>query len=49
MMTRGTKQFVDLFDRAQVFSATPGQNGWTIADTSSSGTDRKSTRLNSSH
>ena len=38
MMTRGTKQFVDLFDRAQVFSATPGQNGWTIADTSSSGT-----------
>ena len=29
MMTRGTKQFVDLFDRAQVFSATPGQNGWT--------------------
>lgn len=38
MITRGTKQFVDLFDRAQSFTSTPGQNGWTIADTSSAGT-----------
>jgi hypothetical protein len=35
---RGVRCWKDLFDRAQVFSATPGQNGWTIADTSSAGT-----------
>jgi hypothetical protein len=38
MITRGTRNFCDLFDRAQSFTTTPGQNGWTIADTSSSGT-----------
>jgi len=32
-----THTFVDEFNRAQVLSATPGQNGWTIADTSSAG------------
>lgn len=30
--------FCDMFDRAQAFTTTPGQNGWTIADTSSGGT-----------
>jgi hypothetical protein len=38
MITRGVRPFCDLFDRAQSFTTTPGQNGWTIADTSSSGT-----------
>lgn len=38
MIYRGTRCWSDKFDRAQVYSATPGQNGWTIADTSSSGT-----------
>lgn len=38
MITRGTAEFCDLFDRAQAFTTTPGMNGWTIADTSSSGT-----------
>ena len=38
MIARGVRCFRDLFDRAQVFSATPGQNGWTIADTSTNGT-----------
>lgn len=28
----------EFFDRAQAFTTTPGQNGWTIKDTSSSGT-----------
>lgn len=28
----------EMFARAQAFTTTPGQNGWTIADTSSSGT-----------
>ena len=37
-VTRGTKTFVDDFDRAQAFTTTPGMNGWTIKDTSSSGT-----------
>lgn len=36
-VSRGTVKVCDLFDRAQVYSATPGHNGWTIADTSSSG------------
>lgn len=34
----GTTKFIENFDRAQAFTTTPGQNGWTIADTSSSGT-----------
>ncbi len=38
MITRGISILSDLFDRAQEFTTTPGQNGWTIADTSSSGT-----------
>jgi len=36
-VTRGTRTLCDLFDRAQVFSTTPGHNGWTIKDNSSSG------------
>lgn len=38
MISRGTRQFDDFFDRAQGFTTTPGQNGWTIADTSTGGT-----------
>lgn len=38
MITRGVREFCELFDRAQAFTTTPGQNGWTIADTSASGT-----------
>jgi hypothetical protein len=38
MISRGVQEFCDMFDRAQAFTTTPGQNGWTIADTSSSGT-----------
>lgn len=38
MVSRGIKTFIDNFDRAQAFTTTPGQNGWTIADTSSAGT-----------
>ncbi len=38
MITRGTNIFSDMFDRAQAFSTTPGQNGWTIADSSAAGT-----------
>jgi len=37
-VSRGVSTFFDNFDRAQAFTTTPGQNGWTIADTSSSGT-----------
>lgn len=37
MIARGVKTFIDNFDRAQAFTTTPGQNGWTIADTSSAG------------
>ena len=33
----GTTTFIDNFDRAQILTTTPGQNGWTIADTSSAG------------
>lgn len=29
---------VDRFDRAQALTATPGHNGWTVADTSAAGT-----------
>lgn len=38
MIFRKVRKWCDSFDRAQVFSTTPGMNGWTIADTSSSGT-----------
>jgi hypothetical protein len=38
MISRGVREFTDHFDRAQAFTTTPGQNGWTIADTSSAGT-----------
>ena len=38
MISRGIEIWKDMFARAQVFSATPGENGWTIADTSSAGT-----------
>lgn len=38
MIKRGVKCWEEMFDRAQAFTTTPGQNGWTIADTSSAGT-----------
>lgn len=38
MISRGTREYEDFFDRAQAFTTTPGQNGWTAADTSSAGT-----------
>lgn len=38
MIVRGTREFIDHFDRAQALTTTPGQNGWTIEDTSSGGT-----------
>lgn len=38
MITRGVAEFCENFARAQAFTTTPGQNGWTIADTSASGT-----------
>ena len=34
---RETVEFVDRFNRPQAYTTTPGQNGWTIADTSSGG------------
>lgn len=37
-VSSGVTTFIDQFDRAQVFSTTPGMNGWTIKDTSSAGT-----------
>ncbi len=37
-VSRGNRVWSDFFDRAQAFTTTPGQNGWTIADTSSAGT-----------
>lgn len=36
--TSGTETITDDFRRAQSFTTTPGFNGWTIKDTSSSGT-----------
>ena len=33
----GTIELIDHFNRAQVLSTTPGQNGWTVKDTSSAG------------
>lgn len=38
MAWAGTTTFIDNFDRAQALSTTPGMNGWTVKDTSSSGT-----------
>jgi hypothetical protein len=38
LATSGTTTFHDDFRRAQSFTTTPGMNGWTIKDTSSSGT-----------
>ena len=38
MIVRGTREFVDHFDRAQALTTTPGVNGWTVKDTSSAGT-----------
>lgn len=38
MAWAGTDCLIDNFNRAQAFTTTPGQNGWTIADTSSGGT-----------
>jgi len=37
-VTRGVITKVENFDRAQAFTTTPGEGGWTIADTSSAGT-----------
>lgn len=37
-VSRGVITEVENFNRAQSFTTTPGQNGWTIADTSSAGT-----------
>lgn len=38
MLARGIIENVDNFDRAQALTTTPGYNGWTVADTSASGT-----------
>lgn len=38
MIVRGTRTFVDYFDRAQTLAATAGMNGWAVDDVSSSGT-----------
>lgn len=38
MVIREVRRFTDNFDRAQAFTTTPGENGWTIKDTSSGGT-----------
>lgn len=38
MISRGIDSFCDSFRRGQTYSTTPGMNGWTIADTSASGT-----------
>ena len=37
-ITREVKVWRDDFDRAQALTTTPGQNGWTIKDTSTTGT-----------
>jgi hypothetical protein len=37
MVSRDVVRFVDKFNRAQVLSTSPGQNGWTVADTSAAG------------
>ena len=38
MAWAGTECFIDNFNRAQAITTTPGQNGWTIKDTSAAGT-----------
>jgi hypothetical protein len=38
MIARGVRTFIDHFDRAQAYTTTPGHNGWTIYDVSSTGT-----------
>ncbi len=38
MISRGVRTFIDNFDRAQAYTTTAGMNGWTIADTSATGT-----------
>lgn len=38
MVNRESICFVDYFNRAQALTTTPGQNGWTVKDTSSAGT-----------
>jgi len=38
MIQRGTSLWHDDFRRAQILTTTPGHNGWTVKDTSSSGT-----------
>lgn len=37
-ISRGVIDFLDNFDRAQALTTTPGQNGWTVKDTSAAGT-----------
>lgn len=46
MINRGVACFDGLFNRAQEFTTTPGQDGWTIADTSSAGTPTYLTATN---
>ena len=36
-VSRGVITKIENFDRAQVFTTTPGESGWTIADTSAAG------------
>lgn len=38
MVNREVVCFKDFFNRAQAITTTPGQNGWTVKDTSSAGT-----------
>lgn len=38
MINRGVAVFPGLFNRAQALTTTPGQDGWTVADTSVAGT-----------
>ena len=38
MLTREVRLWCDQFDRAQALTTTPGQNGWTVKDTSANGT-----------
>lgn len=38
MINREVLQFCDYFNRPQALTTTPGQNGWTVKDTSSGGT-----------
>jgi hypothetical protein len=38
MVNREVVDFLDYFNRPQALTTTPGQNGWTVKDTSSAGT-----------